>query len=207
MSTLTLRLLWPALFRAGVCRVLIAVAWAQPFAASSASTPVLEPLGQSSRRTSLVISEIMYHPGDTPGTSNTNAQGFVTNSLEFIELFNSLGTPEDLSAFRLSGNIDYTFPPGTILPGGGFLVVARSPADVQSVYGIRGVLGPYTNNLPNSSGTVRLRNRVGAIYLEVNYDSQPPWPVAADGAGHSLILARPSFGENDSRAWAASDSV
>src|SRR5206468_4539568 len=91
--------------------------------------------------------------------------------------------------------------------GGAFLVVAKSPADLQSVYGISGVLGPYTNNLPNSSGTVRLRNRVGAIYLEVNYDSRPPWPAAADGAGHSLILARPSFGENDSRAWAASDSV
>lgn len=171
------------------------------------TAPSVEPLGQSSRKTSLVISEILYHPGNTRGTMNTNAEGYVTNSLEFVELFNALGTPEDLSGFRLSGSIDYTFPANTVLPGGGFLVVARSPADVQSVYGLSDVLGPFTNNLPNDAGTVRLRNRVGAIYLEVNYDSQPPWPAAADGAGHSLILARPSFGEADPRAWSASDAV
>src|SRR5439155_18687732 len=80
--------------------------------------PGLEPLGQSSRKTSLVISEIMYHPPNTRDVMNTNSQGFITNSLEYIELFNSLGTPEDISGFRLSGDIDYTFPPGTVIPGG-----------------------------------------------------------------------------------------
>jgi len=166
-----------------------------------------EPLGQSSRKTSLVISEIMYHPGNTRGTINTNSAGFVTNSLEFIELFNALGTPEDISGYRLSGDIDYTFPPGTVMPGGSFLVVARSPLDLQSVSGLSGVLGPFTNNLPNGGGTIRLRNPADAIFLEVNYDNKPPWPVAADGAGHSLVLARPSLGEDNPAAWAASDVV
>ena len=152
-----------------------------------------EPLGQSSRLTSLVISEIMYHP---------------TNSaLEFVELFNSRGEPEDMGGYRLSGSVDYTFPPGTIIPGGGFLVVARSPADLQNAYGLTGVLGPFSGSLPNDSGKVRLRNRTGAIYLEVNYTSLAPWPVAANGSGHSLVLARPSYGEDNPRAWAASDSI
>src|SRR6185436_4112367 len=44
-----------------------------------------------------------------------------------------------------------------------------------------------------------------AVLLEVNYDSKAPWPVAPDGTGHSLILNRPSYGERDPRAWAASD--
>src|SRR4051812_42783340 len=96
---------------------------------SAAST---EPLGQSSRLTSMVISEIMYHPPP-------RADG---KKLEFIELFNSLDTPEDLSGYRLSGDLEYTFSPGTVLPGRGFAVVARSPADLQSVYGMSGVLGP-----------------------------------------------------------------
>lgn len=54
-------------------------------------------------------------------------------------------------------------------------------------------LGPWTrtNNLPNDAGTVRLRNRLGAVLLEVNYSDEPPWPAAADGGGHSLVLARP----------------
>jgi len=165
-----------------------------------------EPLGQCSRRTSLVISEIMYHPLPRPGHIYTNQLGLVTNSLEFIEIFNTRGEPEDLSYWKLSGDISYTFPSNTVIPGGGFLVVARSPQAVEDAYGIEGVLGPFTNNLPNDSGLVRLRHRTGAIMLEVRYSSSPPWPAAAD-AGHSLVLARPSHGENDPKAWAASDEV
>ncbi len=167
----------------------------------------LEPLGQSSRRTSLVISEIMYHPADTLGTINTNALGFVTNSLEFVEIFNTRGEFQDLSGFQLGGNISYTFPAGTVIPGGGFVVVARSPADLESVYGITGVRGPFTNNLPNNNGTVLLINQGGGVLLDIHYDSASPWPVAADGAGHSLVLARPSYGENNPQAWSVSDSI
>jgi hypothetical protein len=152
-----------------------------------------EPLGQCSRRTSLVISEIMYHP---------------TNSaLEYVEIFNSRGEPEDLSGYKLRGSADYNFPPGTVIPGGGFLVVAKSPVDLQNAYGISGVLGPFTNSLPNDSGTVKLINQAGGVFLRVDYSDNPPWPAAADGAGHSMVLARPSLGENDPRAWAASDAV
>lgn len=161
---------------------------------SPGAAPALsvETLGQCSRRTSLVISEIMYHP---------------TNSLlEFVELFNTRGEPQDMSGFRLSGSIDYTFPNGTTLPGGGFLVVAKSPADLQTAYGISGVLGPFTNNLPNDTGTVKLRNQAGAVFLDINYSDHSPWPVAAD-AGHSLVLARPSYGENNPLAWGASDAI
>lgn len=167
----------------------------QPFASTAP-----EPLDQSSRLTSLVISEIMYNPP-------TVTLGAHAAELEFVELFNSRGEPEDISGYTLAGSIEYTFPPNTIIPGGGFLIIARAPADVQAVYGINGVLGPFGGNLPNSSGTVRLRHRTGAVFLEVNYADIAPWPVAADGAGHSLVLARPSYGERDPRAWAASDSI
>ncbi len=159
----------------------------------------VEPLGQSSRLTSLVISEIMYHP-------TNRADGKKT---EFVELFNTLGEPADISGYRLSGEVNFTFPTNTILPGGGFVVVARAPADVQSVYGITGVLGPFanTNNLSNKAGVIRLRHRTGAVLLEAKYDSDAPYPLAADGAGHSLVLARPSYGEGNALAWAASDSA
>jgi hypothetical protein len=159
---------------------------------SNATLPREAP-GQSSRNTPVVISEIMYHP----------ASGL----LEFVELFNSRGEPEDLSGYQLDGNIQFTFPPGTVIPGGGFLVVAQAPAELEAAHGISGVLGPFAGNLPNSSGTVQLRHRTGATFLEVNYSDQPPWPLAADGAGHSLILTRPSRGEGDPRAWTASDAI
>lgn len=158
-----------------------------------------EPLGQSSRRTSLVISEIMFNPLDRADGKN----------LEFVELFNALGEPQDISGYRFDGAADFKFPAGTVLAPGAFLVVAQNPADVESVYGISGVLGPFsnTNSLPNDRGTIQLRHRTDAVFLEANYDTQAPWPVAADGAGHSLVLARPSYGEGNVAAWAASDAV
>ena len=79
-----------------------------------------EPLGPSSRKTGLVISEIMYQPA--PRTDG--------KLLEYVELFNSNPFSEDISGYRLSGDLDFTFPTNTILPGGAFLVVAKSPADI-----------------------------------------------------------------------------
>jgi hypothetical protein len=156
-----------------------------------------EPPGPSSRRTGLAITEIMYHPADRGDERN----------LEFIELFNSEAQPVSLAGWRITGAVDYTFPPGTTIAARGYLVVAAVPADIQFVYGLGNVVGPFTGNLPNSSGLIRLRNAQNAILLEVEYSDAPPWPLAADGAGHSLVLARPSYGEADVRAWAASDLV
>ena len=45
-------------------------------------------------------------------------------------------------------------------------------------YGITGVLGGYTNNLPNNGGTVRLVKKSGAVVLDVTYSDSPDWPAA-----------------------------
>jgi hypothetical protein len=169
-------------------------------AANSLAVPRAESLGPSSRRTGLVISEIMYHP------RVTNTAG-IPADLEFVELFNSNPFPADLGGYRLSGDIDFSFPPGTTLAGGAFLVVAHNPAQLQIASGLTALYGPYTNTLPNDGGRIRLRDPNGAVLLEVNYESRPPWPVEADGAGHSLVLARPSYGEDAAEAWAASDAI
>jgi len=154
-----------------------------------------EPAGPSSPFTGLVFSEIQYHPADrTDG-----------RELEFVEIYNAGDLFEDLSGMALSGDIAYTFPAGTRLEAGDYLVVARVPADLQAVYpGLSRVLGPYTGSLPNDRGQLRLRNELNAMVLEVNYADRQPWPAAADGSGHSLSLVRPSYGEDDPRAWAAS---
>ncbi|HRY48486.1 MAG TPA: lamin tail domain-containing protein [Candidatus Paceibacterota bacterium] len=156
-----------------------------------------DPLGPSSRRTCWVISEIMFHPASRPAGKN----------LEFIEIYNAQLVAEDLGGHRLSGEIEFEFPRPTLVPAGGFVVVAPAPGDVQSVFGISGVLGGFTHQLSNQKGTVRLLNPAGAVLLEVTYSDCWPWPVAADGAGHSLVLAHPSYGEGDPRAWTASRYV
>lgn len=164
-------------------------------AGSSAPLPArAEPLGPSTRRSNLVISEIMYHPASAP-----------QEDMEFVEIFNSQPYYDDVSGYRISGDIDYTIPQGTIIPGGGFLVVAAKPEMIKAAYGITNVVGGFSATLPDKSGTVRLRNNQGAIYQEVNYRHHAPWPIAAAGAGFSMVLAYPSYGEGNPAAWAASD--
>ncbi len=157
--------------------------------------PQPEPPGPSTRHGPVVLSEIMYHPA--PRTDG--------REVEFIELYNANPYFEDLSGWQLSGQVEFTFPSGSVLPAQGYLVVAAAPADLSAVSGLGGVMGPYTGRLSNGTGTLRLLNRQGAILFEVSYSGAPPWPAAADGAGHSLVLARPTLGERDPAAWAASD--
>ncbi|MCI0748061.1 MAG: lamin tail domain-containing protein, partial [Verrucomicrobia subdivision 3 bacterium] len=166
-----------------------------PTLGNPAST--VEPPGPSSRKTGLAITEIHYKP--PPGGTNGPV-------LDFVEIFNSNPFFEDISGFRFTGDIEFTFPPNTVIPGGGYLVVAKAPADIIAAYAITNVIGPFTNNLP-TDGLVRLRNQVGHIYLEVPYNNLPPWPVAADGTGHTLTLLRPSYGEGQPQAWGISDQV
>ncbi len=158
-----------------------------------------EPIGPSTRRQGVVISEVMYHP-----TNRVDAR-----NLEFIEIYNSQPWFEEIGGWRVSGAVDFTFPSNTVLPGSSYLVVAANPTDFRAVYNFTNVFGPFasSNGLQNSSGTLRLRNSRDAVLFEMSYTGDPPYPVAADGAGHSLVLARPSYGERDARAWAASDGA
>ena len=159
--------------------------------------PPHEPVGPSSRKTPVVFSEIMYKPAPRPDTNN----------LEFIELYNSNPWFHDIGGYRIvADNMSYTLPAGTTLPGGAFLVVAASPGSIHTVYGITNVLGPYTGTL-KKSGTLQLFDERGALLLTVPYSNVSPWPVAALGTGHSIVLANPTYGEGDPRAWAISDTV
>ena len=162
----------------------------------TAAQTTWEPPGPSNRRTGLVISEIHYHPA-------ARADG---RDLQFVELYNSEPWVEELGGYRFTGDIDFTFPAGTVIPSKGRLVIAHVPTDVQTVHGLSGVLGPFTGDLSNEGGTLRLRKPSGGIVQEVSWNDHAPWPVAPDGTGHSLVLVRPSYGESDPRSWDSSAS-
>ncbi len=167
-----------------------------------------EPLGPTTRRHGVVISEVMYHPASRADGKN----------LEFIEVYNSQAWFQEIGGWRVSGSVDYTFPTGTVIQSRSFAIMAANPADFRSAYSFTNasgafasnlVFGPFlgSNGLQNSSGTLRLRNSRDAVLFEMGYSDDPPFPAGTDGGGHSLVLARPSYGERDARAWAASDLV
>jgi hypothetical protein len=157
-----------------------------------------EPLGPSSRRTALSVSEIMYF----------SDQG---NAFDFVEVFNSAPIAENISGFGLlvkltqdgAPVVTYTFPPNTVLPPNGFLAIAQVPANIPDSSG--NVIGPYSGSIPDTSGFVVITNRLGAVLLEAAFSRELPWPSAAANTGHSLILSRASFGERNPTAWSASD--
>ena len=167
-----------------------------------------EPIGPTTRRQGVVISEVMYHPTNRVDGKN----------LEFIEIYNSQPWFEEIGGWRISGAVDYTFPSNAVIQSRSFVVVAANPTDFRPVYGFTNasgatasnlLFGPFlgSNGLQNSSGTLRLRNNRDAIVFEMNYSDEPPFPAGSDGGGHSLVLGRPSYGERDPRAWALSDAA
>jgi len=132
----------------------------------------------------------MYKPADRTDGRN----------LEFVELYNSNPWPEDIGRYRIEGQVQYAFPTGTKIPAQGYIIVAAVPADVQAVHGLGGVFGPYTNTL-KTSGELRLHDEQNSVLLRFAYDDSGPWPMGADGSGHSIVLARASYGEANPRAW------
>jgi hypothetical protein len=160
----------------------------------AAFMPTREGLSVSSRRTRIVFSEIMYAPPAAWGG----------NTLEFVEIHNAGNVFEELGGWSITEGITYRFPAGFRLGAGQFAIIAKDPAAFRARYGIQNVLGPYDGNLNNAGELIQLRDELGALKLELEYGSSAPWPVAADGTGHSMVLINPSYGEADPRAWAAS---
>ena len=144
----------------------------------------------------LVISEIMYHPVEDSVTGD--------EPLEFIELYNNRAVSEDLSRWAFTNGIEYTFKPNTTLGPKSYLVIARDPNALMAAYGVTHVLGPYTGKLNNDGERIELSNAAGMIVLSVRYNDASPWPVAPDGAGHSLILAKLGGDPEQAASWSQS---
>lgn len=156
--------------------------------ASAEGQTTLQPLPTPGR---VVINEIHYN-----GLSNAVRS-------DFIEIYNYSANPADLSGWRLSSAIDYTFPAGTIIPPDGYLVVAEKPETVQAMFGVA-ALGPWDSSLSSDGETVRLRNATNVIVSEVPYASGFPWPCEANGEGASAELINPALDEKLGSSWRSS---
>lgn len=151
--------------------------------------------------TSLLITEIMYHP---PGTTNVDGDQF-----EFVELKNVSGTNLDLSGVHFSSGINYTSPVGSFLAPGQFAVLVRDPSSFTNRYPGVPVFGVYDGKLSNSGDTLTLVHAIGTPIFSVNYGTRPPWPASADGTGFSLVPVNPTFNPDPNNAanWRASAAI
>lgn len=141
----------------------------------------------------VVFNEIMYHPAGE-------------QSLEYVELYNQMGVDMDLSSWRLAAGINYQFPEGTVVPSGGYLVVAEDPTALRAATGVR-AMGPYTGRLANGGELVELRDRNQRLMDHVDYSDGEQWPIAADGWGASLAKIDAETNSDAADLWTFSARV
>ncbi|WP_414660009.1 lamin tail domain-containing protein [Horticoccus sp. 23ND18S-11] len=168
-----------------------------------------------------VLNEIMVRPG----------AAFPENTaLEFIEVHNPDAMAVDLSGWAITTGADFTFPAGTTITAGGFLVVAANPTALKAGNPAAAgatVLGPWKTGatLANRGEKITL-SRPGATagtWTDVDlvtYANEGDWAVrtrdtlggwswvsAADSAGSSLERRTPSLAKNSGQAWGASTAA
>ena len=104
----------------------------------------------------IVINEIHYAPD------------VKTELVEFIELYNAGASVVNLSGWQLTEGVAYTFPNGTTLAAGGYLVVAQNPTALQAKFGVP-ALGPWVGALSSDGEKITLENAAGGAEDSVEY--------------------------------------
>lgn len=143
----------------------------------------------------VVFNELMYHAPDDVNS---------VEGVEWIELHNQTLLDMDLSNWRLDDGVGFTFPAGTRIAAGGYLVVATDPAAMAATTGYVGALGPFTGRLANGGERIELRNNADRIMDAIEYEDGDDWPTAADGSGATLAKRSPQAGSASAGNWAHS---
>lgn len=172
-------------------------------------SPLIEATFRTGTPPTILITEIMYNPpAFTPPGSPTPVDG---DEFEFIELKNTGSAPVNLFNVRFTAGIDFTFPAGTTIPAGGFVVLAKNPTQFALKYPGVTVSGQYGpgSSLSNGGETLTLVDAAGDTIMNFTYDDALPWPTAADGSGRSLVPSLPNSNPspNLSNSWRASTAI
>jgi hypothetical protein len=165
----------------------------------------------------IVISEVNYHPYDASAAELADLAVTDEEDFEFVEIMNISGDVVELggSAFVLTPvndhleGIEEEFPNGTLIqPGERLLIVADAAAFAVRYPLVPGtkIIGDYANRLSNTGEWITLQAADESIIDQFRYNDLAPWPVEADGAGKTLVLADPESNPDhaDPASWLAS---
>jgi hypothetical protein len=135
----------------------------------------------------LRITEIMYNPPDPPPGDSTDSDEF-----EFVELKNTGDETLDLTYVSFVDGITFDFNDSSVtnLAPGDFALVVRNQTAFESRYGVdlsHRIAGEYSGRLANGGENIRLQDFWNGTVAVLQYNDGRGWPLAADGAGHSLV--------------------
>ncbi len=146
----------------------------------------------------IVVNEVMYNPKE--------------GEPEWIELANITATPFDIANWKIRGNVELDFPEfnkanasDSFLKHWQKIILTNiNPEEFRSLYGVPlsvRVFGPWVGNLPNEGGRVTIKDRNNVQVCTLGYNDRGRWPIAADGAGHTLVLKDQNKKVDDWRNW------
>jgi len=121
---------------------------------------------------------------------------------------NSISNAFDISLWRLDG-VGFTFPNGTIIEPGAYLLLVKDQAAFLTAYGnVAPIFAEFDGKLKNQGETLTLvkpgaTSAQDQIIDQVTYENALPWPSVADGGGASLQLIDPAQDNNRVANWAA----
>ena len=130
----------------------------------------------------LRITEMMFNPPDGIGYDN--------DDFEFIELKNTGPNTLDLTYVSFTDGITFDFNDSNVtsLAPNNFVLIVSNQSAFKSRYGSAfNIAGQYTLNLANDGEHVELTDYWNGIITEFGYEDGRGWPLAADGAGHSMV--------------------
>ncbi len=179
-----------------------------------------EPNEYTEERT-VVINEIAYHPPFV--APNGDCVRRCSDRLQWIELHNPGNEAVDLTAWRLTGAVRFTFGEVSIAAGGYLVAVADAVAFAAEYPAVADFVGDWSGRLSHASERIVLRNELGNPVDRVEYgdgrpmnDEEPAdgiddrtfrgsfWPHSPDGGGPTLELIHPTLSNRAAVAWRAS---
>jgi hypothetical protein len=146
----------------------------------------------------IVINEINYNSADE------------FDSEDWIELYNPYYSTVDISGWVIrdeSVSPSFEFPAGTSLGARSYIVVCRDDILFKNIYpDVSNYFNGLDNGFNGNGESLFLYNQDGYLVDSLTYDDQAPWPVNADGGGHSLELTDAYSDNAMAESWTFSSS-
>ncbi len=153
----------------------------------------------SAYASSLVVSEIMYHPPNPTNAEKAVAaalvppQTWTDDDFEYLELRNVSASAIDLADFHFTQGVEFSFATNTLLQPGASILIVKNAVAFNTRYGsgkpVAGTWNP-SNKLSNGGDTITLSyGQLVAPVFTFAYDDDPAtnWPTSPDGGGYSLV--------------------
>ena len=140
----------------------------------------------------LRFSEIMYNPA-APSVSEALAGYSDNDDFEYVEIRNVGSSAISLVGVQFSRGVEGAFTNGVLGIGAYGLIVKNQQAFEERYGNALPVLAEFSLGTLNNAGErITLIDNFGVELDDLTFDDSIPWPVGADGEGHSMVPRNPT---------------